>query len=367
MEKTQHIAILDYFKDVKDPRQRMKVMYPFSEILLLSLCATISNCDDFTDIVLYGREKLPFLRTLLPFTQGIPSHDTLNDLFRNLDAASFGKAFMAWTASVSAHIPGLVNIDGKTLRGSKEQGKTPLHLVSAWANEQRCVLGQVATREKSNEITAIPELLDLLILKGAIVTIDAMGCQKTIADKIRDRGADYVLALKGNHGDLLDDVKTFFDSSDGHLLPIHETTDSDHGRIEIRRYSMTSDIDWLVDRNPGWRDLTSIGRVESNIEKNGVITQQVRFYLCSLGPQILTFAAAVRGHWGIENSLHWVLDVTFRDDFCRVRKDHAPQNFAVIKHAALNLINKNKGKSSIKGIRKQAGWNDKALLSILSS
>ena len=367
MEKLQRIVFLEYFEELDDPRQSAKVLYPLDEILLLSLCGAISGCEDFTDITLYGDEKLDFLRTLLPFTHGIPSHDALNDLFRDLDAMAFGKAFTAWAASLSAHVPGLVSIDGKTLRGSRDGAKAPLHLVSAWAGEQRRVLGQVATHEKSNEITAIPELLDMLVLKGAIITIDAMGCQKAIADKIRERGADYVLALKGNHGDLHDDVKTFFESAEGKDLPVHETVDADHGRIETRRYSMTDDIDWLIERNPGWRDLASIGMVESLCEKNGITTRQVRFYLCSITTNLLIFAAAVRGHWGIENSLHWVLDVTFREDFGRARKDHAPQNFAIIKHAAINIINKSKGKRSIKGTRKRAGWNNKALLAILTS
>jgi predicted transposase YbfD/YdcC len=367
MEKLQRIVFLDYFDDLEDPRQCAKVLYPLDEILLLSLCGAISGCEDFTDIAEYGEEKLDFLRTLLPFTHGIPSHDTLNDLFRDLNAADFGKIFTAWTASLSAQVPTLVSIDGKTLRGSRDGAKGPLHLVSAWAGEQRRVLGQVATAEKSNEITAIPELLDMLMLKGAIITIDAMGCQKNIAEKIRARDADYILALKGNHGHLHDDVKTFFESDGGAALPTHVTTDADHGRIETRRYSMTDDIDWLIEGNPGWRDLYSIGRVENTCEKNGVTTRQVRFYLCSIAVNLLTFAGAVRGHWGIENSLHWVLDVTFREDLCRIRKDHAPQNFAVIRHAAINLINKNKGKRSVKTSRKKAGWNNAALLAILTS
>ena len=338
MKNLQHIVFLDYFEELDDPRQSAKVLYPLDEILLLSLCATIAGAEDFTDIVEYGEEKLGFLRTLLPFARGIPSHDALNDLFRDIDPAAFSKAFTEWASSLSAHIPGLVSIDGKTLRGSRDGVKGPLHLVSAWAGEQRRVLGQVATGEKSNEITAIPELLDLLMLKGSIVTIDAMGCQKAIADKIRERGAEYVLALKGNHGDLHDDVKTFFESADGAALSVHETTDADHGRIEIRRYSMSADIDWLIGRNPGWRDLRSIGMVESRVEKKGIATRQVRFYLCSLAAGLPAFAAAVRGHWGIENSLHWVLDVTFREDLCRIRKDHAPQNFAVIKSPSGNIM-----------------------------
>ena len=368
MQPKRPVVILDYFEDVDDPRQRMKVLYPLEEILLLSLCGAIAGCEDFTDITLYGEEKLDFLRTLLPFAHGIPSHDALNDLFRDLDAEAFGKAFAAWASDLAGHVPGLVAIDGKTLRGSRDGAKGPLHLVSAWAGEQRLSLAQVATAEKSNEITAIPELLDLLVLKGAIVTIDAMGCQKAIAAAIRDKGADYVLALKGNHGDLHDDVRTFLESDEGMKLPVHETTDADHGRLETRRYRMSGGIGWLNERNPGWKDLNSIGMVESIVEEKGKApSKQVRFYLASLPEGLETFACAVRGHWGIENSLHWVLDVTFREDLCRIRKGHAPQNFALIKRAAINLINKSKGKRSIKGSRKRAGWNNAALLAILAA
>jgi predicted transposase YbfD/YdcC len=367
MEERRPVAILDYFEEIEDPRQRMKVLYPLEELLLLSLCGAIAGCEDFTDITLYGEEKLDFLRTLLPFEHGIPSHDALNDLFRDLDPMAFGKAFTAWAASLAGHVPGLVAIDGKTLRGSRDGAKGPLHLVSAWAGEQRLSLAQVATAEKSNEITAIPELLDLLVLKGAIVTIDAMGCQKTIAAAIREKEADYVLALKGNHGDLHDDVRTFFASDEGRALPIHETADADHGRLETRLYRMSDDIGWLIERNPGWEGLKSIGMVESIIEEKGKTSKQIRFYLASLPASLKIFAGAVRGHWGIENSLHWVLDVTFHEDLCRIRKDHAPQNFALIKRAAINLINKSRGKRSIKGTRKQAGWNNAALLNILAA
>lgn len=368
MQPQRHIVILDYFEEVEDPRQRMKVLYPLQELLLLSLCGAIAGCEDFTDITLYGEEKLDFLRTLLPFEHGIPSHDALNDLFRDLDAEGFGRAFTAWASDLAGSVPGLVSIDGKTLRGSRDGAKGPLHLVSAWAGEQRLSLAQVATTEKSNEITAIPELLDLLVLKGAIVTLDAMGCQKAIAKAIRGKEADYVLALKGNHGDLHDDVRTFFESDEGMALPVLETADADHGRLETRRYRMSNDVGWVNERNPGWKDLSSIGMVESIVEeKDKAPSRQVRFYLASLPESIETFAAAVRGHWSIENSLHWVLDVTFSEDLCRIRKDHAPQNFALIKRASINLINKSKGKRSIKGTRKRAGWNNTALLGILTA
>jgi len=367
---TESLSFLNYFNELEDPRQSTKVLYPLDELLLLCLCGVIAGCDDFTDIVSYGEEKLDFLCTILPFNNGIPSHDALNDLFRALDPDAFKTAFTKWAQSLSETIPALVAIDGKTLRGSRDGVKGPLHMVSAWAVAQKLVLGQIKTAEKSNEITAIPKLLNLLMIKGAIVTIDAMGCQKAIAAKIIDRDANYVLALKGNQAALHDDVKTFFESEDGYALPVFETTDADHGRIEIRRYRLCENIDWLNDRNPGWTKLQTIGVVETLVTKKGkeapTVWQQ-RFYICSIQADLKVFANAVRGHWGIENSLHWVLDVTFNEDRCRIRKDNAPHIFTIFKHTALNIINKSRGKRSVKNIRKRAGWNNKIMKKILCS
>jgi len=366
---TAHI-FLNHFSGLTDPRQSTKILYPLNEMLLLCLCGVIAGADSFSGIVDYGEEKLDFLRTLLPYKQGIPAHDTLNDLFRALDPKDFEDCFTAWVRDLSGAIPGLVAIDGKTLRGSRDGPQQPLHMVSAWAVAQHVVMGQVRTAHKSNEITAIPQLLEMLVLKGAIVTIDAMGCQKAIATAIVNKDADYVLALKGNQKDLYDDVRTFFESEEGRALPALETTDADHGRIESRVYKISGEVQWLRERHPDWKDLQSIVMAENRTTSasgNAPPECQTRFYISSLEPDLDRIASYVRGHWGIENSLHWVLDVTFDEDRCRVRKDNAPHIFAIVKRCALNLINQNKGKSSIASIRRRAGWNNLAMLRIISS
>ena len=364
------MGFLGYFKDLPDPRQSTKVLYPLDEMLLLCLCGVIAGAESFSGIVDYGEEKLDFLRTLLPFKSGIPAHDTLNDLFRALDPEAFEACFTAWVRDLNENIPGLVAIDGKTLRGSRDGPERALHMVSAWACEQKLVMGQVKTARKSNEITAIPELLEMLVLKGAVVTIDAMGCQKAIAEAIIDKGADYVLALKGNQGELHDDVRTFFESEEGKALPVLEKTDADHGRIENRRHRISGDVQWLCERHPNWKGLKSIAMVENRTQTANsaeAAAYHTRFYISSLEPEAAPLAACVRGHWGIENSLHWVLDVTFNEDRCRVRKDNAPHILAVLKRSALNLINKNKGKSSVASIRRRAGWGNNAMRNIISS
>lgn len=366
---TAHI-FLNHFSGLTDPRQSTKILYPLNEMLLLCLCGVIAGADSFSGIVDYGEEKLDFLRTLLPYKQGIPAHDTLNDLFRALDPKAFEDCFTAWVRDLSGTIPGLVAIDGKTLRGSRDGPQQALHMVSAWAVAQHVVMGQVRTAHKSNEITAIPQLLEMLVLKGAIVTIDAMGCQKAIAAAIVNKDADYVLALKGNQKDLYDDVGTFFESEEGQALPALETTDADHGRIESRVYKISGDVQWLRERHPDWKGLQSIVMAENRMTSasgDAPPECQTRFYISSLEPNLDRIASYVRGHWGIENSLHWVLDVTFDEDRCRVRKDNAPHIFAVLKRCALNLINQNKGKSSIASIRRRAGWNNLAMLRIISS
>jgi predicted transposase YbfD/YdcC len=363
-------TFLGYFSELPDPRQSTKILYPLDEMLLLCLCGVIAGAESFSGIVDYGEEKLGFLRTLKPFEHGIPAHDTMNDLFRALDPQAFEACFTAWVRDLSGNVPGIVAIDGKTLRGSRDGPERALHMVSAWACEQKLIMGQVRTAKKSNEITAIPELLEMLVLKGAIVTIDAMGCQKAIAEAIADKGADYVLALKGNQGELYDDVRTFFESEEGCALPALETTDADHGRIENRIYRVSGDVQWLRDRHPGWKGLKTIVMAESRSQTatgNDAPACQTRFYISSVEPDIELMSRCIRGHWGIENALHWVLDVTFDEDRCRVRKDNAPHILSVIKRCAINLINKNKGKSSIASIRRRAGWGNDAMLRIISS
>lgn len=362
------VSFQSFISQVTDPRQQAKVVHRLDEILLLCLCAVVSGSESFVDIAEYGEEKLKFLRTLAPFVHGIPSHDTLSAVFRALDPDEFGRAFATWVGGLSGRVDGaIVAIDGKTVRGSKAGGTSPLHLISAWCDDLGLVLGQQASGHRTNEVKDIPVLLDLLSLQGAVVTLDAMGCQRDIAAGIRGKGADYVLALKGNQGLLHEDVRLWFEEREQPNTRQCQTVDENKGRVETRIYTQCGTIDWLRRRHPGWPDLASIGRVVSIRESGGRTTRQTRYFISSLPADAARFARAVRGHWGIENRLHWVLDVTFRDDDSRVRKDHAPKNFAVIKHAAMNLLNRAKGRKSLRVMRKKAGWNDQLLLQILSA
>ncbi len=351
-----------------DPRQSGKVVYPLNEILLLSLCGTISGCESFVDIAEYGEEKLSFLRELAAFKDGIPSHDTLCAVFRQIDPAAFSKAFSGWSLGLAKRIAGsVVAIDGKTVRGSKSRDGDPLHVISAFCDDLRLVLGQRPSDHKKNEITDIPKLLDILYLEGCIVTLDAMGCQKAIAQKIQDRKADYVLALKGNQRSIHGDVMLWFEDTGCENSSYFQTVDGDKGRIETREYWVCDQIGWLLERHPDWAGLRSIGRVTSRREVNGKTSNQTRYFITSLTADAPRFANAVRSHWGIENRLHWILDVVFGDDHCRVRADHAPKNFTVIKHMAMNLLNRAKQKKSLRLMRKKAGWNNQFLKSILSA
>jgi predicted transposase YbfD/YdcC len=358
-------ALLDHFSALSDPRQRWRVLYPLPEILLLVLCATLSGMEDFVEIRLWGDERLDFLRRFLPYERGLPAHDTLNDVINGLDADLFKTCFANWVEALRDRAPDIIAIDGKTSRRSHARGKgrEPLHLVSAWASRQRLVLGQEAVDEKSNEIVAIPLLLERLELAGALVTIDAMGTQIEIADKIVARGGDYLLALKGNRPALHRDVVAFFNDPPAEMLePTHETTDGDHGRIEERRHVVCHEVDWLFsDRRytdePRFPHLSMIGMVESRSERNGAIARERRYYLSSKQLDAKTFAAAVRAHWGVENRLHWVLDVVFHDDLARLRSGNGPQNMAVVKHIAMNLVRNPKDKHSLKVRRKLANLN----------
>ena len=351
-----------------DPRQSGKVVYPLNEILLLSLCGTISGCESFVDIAEYGEEKLSFLRELSAFKDGIPSHDTLCAVFRQIDPAAFSAAFSEWSLGLAESVAGaVVAIDGKTVRGSKSRTGDPLHVISAFCDDLRLVLGQRPCDHKKNEIRDIPKLLDLLHLEGCIVTLDAMGCQTAIAQKIQDRKADYVLALKGNQGSMHGDVKLWFEDTGCENSSCFQTVDGDKGRIETREYWVCDQIGWLLERHPDWAGLRSVGRVTSRREVNGKTSSQTRYFITSLTADAPGFANAVRSHWGIENRLHWILDVVFGDDHCRVRADHAPKNFTVIKHMAMNLLNRSKQKKSLRLMRKKAGWNNQFLKSILSA
>jgi predicted transposase YbfD/YdcC len=341
------------------------VLYPLPEILLLVLCATLSGMEDFVEISLWGEQRLDFLRRFLPYERGIPAHDTLNDVINGLDAELFKTCFANWVEALREHAPDIIAIDGKTSRRThaRRKGREPLHLVSAWAARQRLVLGQEAVNEKSNEIVAIPLLLERLELTGALVTIDAMGTQTDIADKIVARGGDYLLALKANRPVLHQDVAEFFDKPPKDMLePEHHTADGDHDRIEERRHVVCHKVDWLFsDRRyadePRFPHLAMIGMVETRVQRNGTVARERRYYLSSTKLDAKTFAAAVRAHWGIENRLHWVLDVVFHDDLARLRSHNGPQNMAVVKHMAMNLVRHPKDKHSLKARRKLANLN----------
>ena len=365
-------SLLERFATLEDPRQTAKVLYPLPEILLLLLSATLAGADDCVEIELWGEEQLAFLRRLLPYRHGIPSHDTLTGVLAALDPALFKACFVSWVEGLREAEPDLIAIDGKTSRRTHARGKgrEPLHLVSAWAARQRLVLGQEAVSGKSNEITAIPLLLERLALKGALVTIDAIGTQVEIARTILTRGGDYLLALKANRPATFKDVEAFFADPPPDSIETCTTTDGDHGRIEVRRHAVCHDVAWLFSdrRYPGevvFPGLAMIGMVESETLREGKTSRERRYYLCSARLDAATFARAVRGHWGIENRLHWVLDVVFKDDLSRLRKGHAPENMAVVRHMATNLLHRAKPTTSLKNRRKRAGWNTAYLESLI--
>lgn len=364
-------SLIDHFSALNDKRQAKKVIYPLAEIMLVVLCATLAGAENFVDIALWGKKKLDFLRTMLPFARGIASHDALNDVINGLDAEMFSQCFSSWVESLRDDLPDVVAIDGKTSRRAHARDGHALHVVSAWASRQRLVLGQQATQEKSNEITAIPLLLERLQLTGALVTIDAMGCQTAIAQAVLNKGADYLLALKDNQPSLAGEVELFF--ADPSRCPeAFETIDADHGRIETRRHFVSQDVDWLAsDRRfpgePRFPGLKAIAMVESIVEHKatGKITHAKRYFISSLAFDPSFFAKAVRAHWSIENNLHWILDVVFHDDLMRLRTQNGPKNMATIKHIALNLVKAAPGKESFRLKRKAAAWDDDFLKIII--
>jgi predicted transposase YbfD/YdcC len=375
----ESIVFLDHFKGLPDPRQRGKITYPLGEVLLLCLLAVLGGAETFVDIARFGEKKLDLLRRFRPFRDGTPSHDHLGDIFATLDAEAFQRCFVSWVAALTGVPAEVIAIDGKTLRRSyqKKGAKAPIHMVSAFAARQRLVLGQVKVADKSNEIVAIPALLDMMTIAGAIVTIDAMGCQRGIAQKIVDSKADYVLALKGNQGTLREDVELFAAEQKANgfkdtKISQSQTVDGDHGRIETRIYTVFHDVAWLQERHD-WPELKGIVMVESKREIPGAtpeadkMQQETRFYITSLVWLAHQLGPVVRGHWSIENSLHWVMDMLFRDDECRIRTHHAPANFTTLKHMAHNLIRKAPGKDSLRLKRKVAAWDDDFLASLIAA
>ena len=365
------VVFLGYFEDLVDPRQQAKVSYPLNELLLLCLLAVLAGAEAMTDIARFGSKKLVLLRRFAPFADGTPSHDHLGDILASLDAEQFQRCFVAWVAAQTGIAAEVIAIDGKTVRRSKG-AKAAIHMVSAFAARQRLVLGQVKVADKANEIVAIPKLLDMLAIEGAIVTIDAMGCQRDIAQQILVKKADYVLALKGNQGTLREDVELFVNeqkarqfkdttiSSDGPRV------EGDHGRIETRTTTVIHDVAWLQKRH-NWPGLEAIVIIDSIRELRDKTEHETRFFITSLTLPASQLGPIVRSHWAIENSLHWVMDMVFRDDECRLRTDHAPANFTTIKHMALNLIRRAPGKDSIRLRRKVATWDDDFLASLIAN
>jgi predicted transposase YbfD/YdcC len=362
-----------YFSVIKDERQEGKVRHKLIDILFIAVSATISNCDDWIDMQDFAEEREEWLRQYLELPNGIPSHDTIERVFRMIDPKQFEKCFSLWTQEMFSLTKGsVIAIDGKTMRGTgnAKTGKGPIHIVSAWINQNRLVLGQVKTDEKSNEITAIPELLDLLTLTDCIVTIDAMGCQKDIAKKIVDKKGEYVLALKGNHGNLHDEVALYFeDAAKSKFKEIEVKTfssiEKDHGRIDKRTYYLVENIEWLSGKGE-WKALNSIGMAIRESEINGTKSYEKRYFICSFKGSAEEFGNAVRSHWGIETT-HWYLDVVFKEDACRVRKDNSPQNLAVLKRLALNILRMDAdSKRSLKKRRFKACLNQGYLDNILN-
>jgi len=406
-------SLIDHFSSLEDPRQAWKVLFPLPEVLLLVLCGTLAGAEDFVEIRRWGQMHEDFLRRLLPYKAGIPSHDTLNDIINAMDGGLFAECFTAWVEGLRAPVapsavPEIVAIDGKTSRRTHDRSKDrgPLHTVSAWASSQRLVLGQQACAAKSNEITAIPLLLERLALTGALVTIDAMGthtsCRKSrpelasvlgstsqakltwqarvnfygnwyqtkIAQAILDRGGDYLLAVKDNQPSLHDEIRRYLDDPAAIIHSRFETTDADHGRVELRRHCVSHDVDWLTTarRFPGeprFPGLRAIAVVEAEVDRNGTTSLERRYYLSSMPLDAKLFAYAVRCHWHVENRLHWVLDVVFHEDLSRLRSGAGPQNMATVRHMAMNLLQGPMDKHSLKVRRKSAAWDTAYLEALL--
>jgi predicted transposase YbfD/YdcC len=359
---------------MRDPRRHNK-KHKLIDIITISVCAVICGAEGFEHIEEFGKSKLKWFKQFLELPFGIPSHDTFGRIFAMLDPKEFQDCFIAWIQSIQDLMEDqIIAVDGKTLRRSfdKSSDKKAIHMISAWASSNSVVLGQIKTAEKSNEITAIPILLKMLDISGATITIDAMGCQKKIATTIIDGNADYLFSLKGNQSSLHDDVKSYFKNCiDNNFENIpysfHETTNSGHGRIEKRSFWVISDIDWLKGKN-AWKGLKSIGMVESERKIGTEITKEKRYFISSRDSDAESFGKAVRLHWGVENSLHWVLDMVFREDECRIRKGNAPENFAILRHIALNLLKNEKSKKrSVKRKRLKAGWDISYLQKVIFS
>lgn len=383
MQKHPHLSLIEHFKGLTDPRVDRTKAHELIDILVIAVCALLCAAESFNDMEDFGKAKEEWFRTFLKLRKGIPSHDTFNRVFAAIDPKEFLDCFLRWTQSLRQAVSQeIVALDGKALRRALNSDQSPKYIVSAWAETNNLVLGQLKVDDKSNEITAVPELLRVLELAGCIVTVDAMGCQRKIAKEIIEADADYVLALKGNQETVHAEVKSFLDATlqekqskrpKGAVMPkaaAHlqklETVEKDHGRIEIRRYYQSAELDWFVDRAK-WEGLRSVGMVEASRQVEGKTTVERRYYLSSLPLDVAAFARAVRGHWGVENKLHWVMDVCFREDQSRVRTGYAAENLATLRRLALNLLKREPTKKrGIRGKQLNASWDHAYLLRLLA-
>ncbi len=367
--------LVEEFSALEDPRCGGKVEHRLIDILVITVCAVVAGAESWEDIALYGRSKIDWLSKFLVLPNGIPAHDTFRRVFMLIDTGRFETCFEAWARSFGATLDReVVAIDGKTIRGSFDRGREqgPLHVISAWACERRLVLGQRQVGDKSNEITAIPELLDVLDIKGAIVTLDAMGCQRTIATKILERGADYLVTLKANQGKKHSAVRelcaaTCFSRSPAHQ-PVHDEFDDGHGRLVRRRVFVCPDA-MALEPLRDWPGLKSVLAAETirSVNGSGKTEAEIRYFLSSSADQPEVLANAIRRHWQVENSLHWVLDVTFNEDHCRIRDRNAAQNFSLLRKIAINLVRRHQtSKASLKGRRKMAAWDNRYMEQVLT-
>jgi len=369
-------GLLRYFSELKDPRMNRTRQHHLTDILTIAICAFICGANGWTQVEEFGRAKFTWFRTFLRLPNGIPSHDTFGRVFAKLDPTAFEACFRRWMEALAEKTNGrLIAVDGKTLRHSFDHAneKAAIHMVSAWSEANHLVLGQVATEEKSNEITAIPKLLKLLDIQDAVISIDAMGCQKAIAGQIIDQQGDYLLALKANQGGLHEEVELLFDQCirddcQGVAYATAQTVNGGHGRVEERRVWTTWEVDWFVEREV-WKGLRCFVCVESKRTINGETSIERRYYICSLdGKDPNHILSLTRGHWGVENRLHWSLDVQFREDESRIRQGHASENYSRLNRIALNLLKQQTShKVGIQTKRLRAGWDHDYLLKVLTA